>query len=117
MEIPEYIQVQIDEVLVAHRHTFLQATYLFERGNMFEMMDMVMSHMNIKNGMEGKHLFVLYALGKALVDAGHFPDKVKTCQLKMIEKHQIKKEQQDMFLIFFSTISQFFFAEFIAFLQ
>jgi hypothetical protein len=117
MDIPDPLIDEVDKLLLRHRYTFVQAMSLFKEKDLFEMMDKLMTHsMNLKDGFEAKHVFILFALGKALVNNGYSKEQVKQCQMKMLETHGVKKERQCMYPTFFNKIFYLIFAEMYALL-
>lgn len=117
MDIPDSFVEEVDTLLLTHRHTFNQAMCLFREQDMFDMMNTLMTHsMNLENGFETKHVFILLVLGTALVNKGYNKEQIKQCQLKMLKTYGLKKERHSMYLTFFQKMIESILSEIFALL-
>lgn len=96
MDIPEYLQKEVDRVLTFHEIIFRNAAQLFETETdmHFIMETLMIDTMGIHNRMKVKHIIILFAIGQALVAKGFEKDKVKKCQIEILRKYYYTEEQK-----------------------
>ena len=93
MNVPNEIQAEVDRILIKYNNVFRQAVKLFEDNDISYVFEKLMTEylLNHEKEMKIKHLIILLAIGKSLIEAGFDKNIVKKCQIEILKKHTKQK--------------------------
>ena len=101
MDVPIEIQTKVDKIFIEHQSVFRQTVPLFEDNDMFQVFDKLMTDYLLKNEeeMKIKHMILLLAIGRALIEAGFDRNAVKQTQEAVVMKYALPKSSFTINLI------------------